>query len=138
MPSPVTVWMVRLRRDGDLRETRGQIRIDDDALVFTTAAGSETRLPFSETRKVRRIVGSPVLVIRSREGDDTAFYFAEPPPLRLSGRPSASEPPPTSILRAPSRGRRRREGIRYLTARSRGTTATIREWVVAIRERIGP
>jgi hypothetical protein len=140
MLEPVTVWMVRqLRRGADLREVEGTLRLDDDAVVFTDrTADAETRLPFAATSKVKRIMGSPVLVLTWRDRDDegtqTAFYFAKPPPMR-SGPDRRDPQPPVSLTRQPSRRRQRREGIGYLTARSRTSKATIKAWAEEIRAR---
>jgi hypothetical protein len=141
MPEPVTVWMVNLRRGGDLREVEGTLRMDRDALVFTAGTNqAETRLPFAVTRKVKRIVGSPVLVLTwtdpTGESAQTAFYFARPPPIRAGAdRRTAQPPPPTTLLRQPSRRRQRRENIGYLTSRSRSSRSTIKAWTSEIRAR---
>lgn len=141
MPEPVTVWMVKLRRGGDLREVEGTLRMDHDALVFSARTNqAETRLPFAATSKVKRIVGSPVLLLtwtdQAGEGAQTAFYFAEPPPMR-SGVDRRSPQPPPTMLHQPSRRRQRRESIGYLTSRSRSSRPTIKAWAAEIRARAG-
>ena len=141
MPEPATVWMVKLQRVGDLRELKGTLRMDEEALVFTDRSTEvETRLPFAATRKVKRIVGSPVLILTWQNDagatTQTAFYFAEPPPIRSAHGVGSPQPPPATVLQQPSRRRQRREGIRYLTARSRSTSATIKGWAEEIRARV--
>jgi hypothetical protein len=141
MPEPVTVWMVRLRRDARLREVRGTLRMDETALVFidhTTRA--ETHLPFSETRKVKRVLGSPVLILSWWEGEgipaETAFYFVQPPPMLTEHAQGQTRTQPTTMLRQPSRRRQRRESIGYLTSRSRVSRGTIKTWADEIRARV--
>jgi hypothetical protein len=149
MPEPVTVWMVKLERGGDLREIKGTLRMDEDAVVFVDRKdGAETRVSFGATRKVKRVFGSPVMVLHWRDGDgarsETAFYFVQPPPVRsergdaMSDREALQQPRPTigSVLRPPSRRRQRRESIGYLAARSREAKTTIRVWAEEIRTRI--
>lgn len=137
VPEPVTVWMVKLRRGGDLREVKGTLRMGEDALVFVERRTElETRLLFSDTIKVRRVIGSPVLVVSGRDGagtdSDTAFYFVQPPPLPGTESYAA---PPTSVRHQTTRRRQRRQGLGYLTGRARGTRTTIKEWVEELRAR---
>jgi hypothetical protein len=137
MPEPVTVWMVKLRPGGDLREVEGTLQLADDALVFVARkTEAETRVPFSDTSKVRRVIGSPVLVVSRRDGagidSHIAFYFVQPPPLPGT---SARTNPPTSVPRHSSPRRQRRQVVGYLTARGRGTRTTIKQWVEEIRAR---
>ena len=136
VPEPVTVWMVKLRRGGDLREVKGTLLMGEDALVFVERKTEvETRLLFSDTSKVKRVIGSQVLVVRCDGADadaDIAFYFVQPPPL--PGVESHA-PPPTSVFHQPSRRRQRRQGVGYLTGRARVTRTTIKEWVEELRAR---
>jgi hypothetical protein len=140
MPEPATVWMVRLRRGARLREVKGTLRMDETALVFidrTTQA--ETRLPFRGTRKVKRVLGSPVLILSWLEGEgipaETAFFFVQPPPLRTEHAERSTQTQPATMLRQPSRRRQRRESIGYLTSRSRASRSTIKAWAKEIRAR---
>jgi hypothetical protein len=122
--------------------------MDDDAIVFVDRkTESETRVPFESTRKVKRVFGSPVMVLDWHDGSgsrsETAFYFVQPPPMHtdregaMSQRTALQQPPPTvgNLLRRPSRRRQRRESIGYLAARSRDAKATIRVWTGEIRAR---
>jgi len=148
MPEPVTVWMVKLERGGDLREVKGTLRMDEDAVVFVDRkTQGETRVPFEGTRKVKRVFGSPVLVLNWRDGagarSETAFYFVQPPPIptdtggAMPEREALRQPRPTigTVLRQPSRRRQRRQSIGYLAARSRGAKVEIRLWAEEIRAR---
>jgi len=149
MPQPVTVWMVRLEPGGSLGTVRGTLRMDEDGVVFMDpSAGAETRVPFGRVRRIRRVPGSPVLVLRWQAADggnsETAFYFAQPPPIATDRRtePSGHEAVPLlgflgSPRGQPSKRRRRRESIGYLAARSRDAKATIRVWAKEIRARTG-
>lgn len=116
--------MVRLRRDL-LREVPGTLSLDAGFLVFTPDDGSgERRIELRRIRRVRRLLGSPVMVVRhdGEEGPErTAFYFAQPPPLR---RPDA----PRWEAR-----RERRATVRYLTEANAAVKPEIREWVRTIR-----
>jgi hypothetical protein len=150
MVAPAKVWMVRLDRGGDLREVEGTQRMAEDAVVFVDPGNrSELRVPFAATQKVRRVLGSPVLVIVWRNGEtrsETAFYFVKPPPLRTDraataqARPTPADARPSigSILGRSSKRKERRESIRYLAARSGTTKTTIRAWAQEIRARTRP
>ncbi len=148
MPVPVTVWMVKLERGGDLRDVKGTLRMDEDAVVFVDRKShGETRVPFGATRKVKRVFGSPVLILGWRDGggarSETAFYFVQPPPIptesggAMPEREALRQPRPTigTVFRPPSRRRQRRESIGYLAARSREAKVTIRVWAEEIRAR---
>lgn len=142
MPEPVTVWKVVLRR-GDVREREGTLRLDDDALVFEEpATASSTRMTFTTIRSVKRLRGSPVLMVAHVESDEvvrTAFYFAQPPPLELSTETSggASERlvGPIAASRRSSKRRHQRDNVRYLTARAGRMKGPIDAWVAEIRSR---
>lgn len=144
MPEPVTVWKVVLRR-GDVREREGTLSLDDDALVFEEpATASRTRMAFSAIRSVKRLRGSPVLMIAHVESDEvvrTAFYFAQPPPLELStrapGGASERQIGPIAASRRSSRRRHQRDNVRYLTARAGRMKGPIDAWVMEIRARAG-
>jgi hypothetical protein len=116
--------MVRLRRDL-LREVPGTLSLEARHLVFTPDDGSgERRIELRAIRRVRRLLGSPVMVLR-HEGEDglerTAFYFAQPPPLRRPDEPRWNA------------RRERRATVRYLSEANAAKKPEIREWVRAIR-----
>lgn len=144
MPEPVTVWKVVLRR-GDVREREGTLRLDDDALVFEEpATASQQRMTYPTIRSVKRLRGSPVLMIAHDEGGEVvriAFYFAQPPPLELPAGATAgpSERPvgPLAASRRSSKRRHQRDNVRYLTARAGRMKGPIDAWVVEIRSRTG-
>lgn len=122
MPETITVWAVRLER-GPLRETKGTLTLEADALVFRSADGStDQRIPFADLRKTRRVVGSPVLIVAESANGEvvrTAFYFIQPPPLEPAGRTS--------------RRKNRRQGATYLGSYNRTKKREIQEWERALR-----
>lgn len=103
MPEPTIVWEVDLLR-GRLDERRGILELEEDALVFRPdGAPVARRLAFVDVRRVRRTLGSPVIVVTHGEARlETAYYFVEPPPLRP---PTETDLRPT--LRSPKRRLRR-------------------------------
>ncbi len=116
--------MVRLRRDL-LGEVPGTLSLYAHHLVFTPDdASGERRIELRAIRRVRRVLGSPVMVLRHEgvEGlERTAFYFAPPPPLHRPDEP-----------RWHAR-RERRLTLRYLSEANAAKKPEIREWVRAIR-----
>ncbi len=120
---PVTVWAVELGR-GLMRETKGSLSLEEDALVFTAADGfSHVRIALSEVRKARRVLGSPVLVVRHVVDEGTArtaFYFAQPPPLEPTGHTS--------------RRKFRRQTVQYLGLSNAERRNEIKRWEHAVRE----
>ncbi len=148
----VTVWMVPLRRHGELRELKGSLTITSDSLVFTERkAGDEFLIPLGSIRKTRRVRGSPILMVHHGDGAErweTAFYFAQPPPLRPP-EPSSLEPPrllglglgsksgaPTSPRRA--KKRHMKSNVAYLQNASFDKKDLIQAWVNKIREATRP
>lgn len=148
---PVTsvVWMVPLGRER-VPEVRGTLQLTDDALVFTEHGGGvERRFRYDAVSRARRVRGSPVLMVTSESNGrrrQTAFYFAQPPPLAppdpgeeslpgsaISGRPAG----PFGALRRSSKRRHQRTNITYLASASSGKKQEIRDWVAEINERIG-
>jgi hypothetical protein len=139
MPDPTTVWMVHLGR-GAPTEIRGTIRTDDDALVFEhEEKPAALRFPFSRIARVRRILGSPVVIVEWREDDDrrrTAFYFAKPPPLQPSERAGADGALPSlAERRARSKRRHRRASLGYLAASGGRTKRVVKAWTAELRIR---
>lgn len=101
------------------------MRLEGSHLVLAEG-DEEDRVPLSAVRRVKRVLGSPVLVLQL-EGEglprQLIVYFAEPPPL-----PSEQ---------ASSRRKARRNNITYLGMRNARWRGEIRGWVRAIREGAG-
>ncbi len=137
MVEPTTVWLVHLDpRSAD--EVEGTLTEDETGLVFTEEpSGSVTRFAFSDVKKVKRVMASPVFVVRhGPEGRETAFYLTRPPPL---GTLADSDPPttvqPTASMRSLGSGkwRQRRANTRYLAATSSNVRKRRDAWVDRIR-----
>lgn len=141
------VWAVRLGV-GAQEDVEGYLSLDTDrgAVVFEAIEPDvgeaervvgELAIPLTEVSRVRRVLGSPVLVVRHGEGAgrrETAFYFAKPP--RLSTTLGCEEPPeldeptfPLPRFGARRGGRReRRRAATYLGIKNRGLKEDIRAW----------
>jgi hypothetical protein len=102
----VTVWAVRLgtRDEGE----RGSLAVSGGSIAFhpdREEGGSALRIPLGQVRKVKRTLGSPVIVVEHADPAGvvrrirTAFYFVKPPPL--PPRRGEPEPPSTDIPDAP-------------------------------------
>jgi len=142
MPRPVTVWAVELTRDTAQDDVKGTLELESDALAFSPTDGgrSDVRIPFTAISKVRRLRGSPVLMVVHEEATGprrTAFYFAQPPPLGvLLGRQEPMERPRgLEAFRSPKR-RARRDNVGYLGITNREKKDLLTEWVRAVREAI--
>jgi len=144
MPDSVTVWMVHLASPSGT-DVEGTLRLDEDALVFEHGAKpAELRFPFTTIAKVRRVIGSPVIVVEwidDAQPKRTAFYFVQPPPLhpptpedlaRSSERPLG----PIAQKRALSKRRHTRSNMGYLTIRARHTKPLVEAWTSELRIRI--
>jgi len=141
--------MVPLRRK-EVHEYKGTIALGREGLVFTERkSGDEYVIPLSSIRRAKRLRGSPVLMLRHGVAEllETAFYFAQPPPLRNRDEPRARdddatriESPFATMLRSTRGGRshrparERRTNAQYLTSASQGLREQIDEWVHAIDE----
>jgi len=142
VPKPVTVWAVELEKDARLEDVRGTLRLAEGALVFTPRdeGRAEARIPVEEVMKVRRVRGSPVMmVVRSSPGGErrTAFYFVQPPPIGVIIGEAIERPRGRSIsdLRNPRR-KARRQNVSYLGVMNREKKQALREWVSAVRAAI--
>ena len=115
----VTVWAVRL---GTLDEgAKGRLELRPAELVFTAEkAGPTLRIPLAEIRRVRRTLGSPVMVVHHGK-DAVAFYFAQPPRLRFAGESSR-------------RPRDRMSSIAYLAGRNPTRRDQVKGWVGRVRD----
>ncbi|HSL12286.1 MAG TPA: hypothetical protein VLA82_13325 [Actinomycetota bacterium] len=144
MPEPVTVWMVQLA-SGNTADVEGLLRLDDDALVFEpTTTPAELRFRLATIERVRRVIGSPVLVIEWTEDavrKRTAFYFSPPPPLepptpeelaRRSDRPRG----PLAERRALSKRRHMRSNLGTLAIGAKRTKPVVQAWATELRIRI--
>jgi hypothetical protein len=116
------VWAVRL--SGLQREVKGSIQLEDGSLVFHAADGSPgDRIPATDLRRVRRVRGSPVLVIHyvTASGDATAaFYFTRPPPVEA----------PEGVRKRKAR----RQAIHYLEMSNMNKKEEIKNWHQALKE----
>jgi hypothetical protein len=137
MVEPTTVWLVHLdARAAD--DIEGTLTEDETGLVFTEeASGSVTRFAFSEMTKVKRVMASPVFMVRhGTDRRETAFYLTRPPPLGVLGgqdRPGAALPSASVRNRGTGKWRQRRENSRYLAATSSNVRDLRDAWVERIR-----
>ncbi len=142
MPKPVTVWAVDLEKDARLEDVKGTLRLEEEALIFTPRdeGRPEARLSLGEIVKVRRLRGSPVLmVVRSTPAGErrTAFYFVQPPPIAVITGEAVERPKTRSLsdLRNPRR-KARRQNVSYLGVMNREKKQALSEWVRAVRSAI--
>jgi hypothetical protein len=149
-PQPVTVWMVHLRRAEVHKDIKGTLAVEEDVLAFAASTAREpTRFPFASITAVKRLRGSPVLMIEWRHEDvrrRTAFYFTQPPPLppRAGGGDHAEwdaapdRPNPLSAFRRNSKRRKMRVNTRYLQDVGISKKELIKSWADEVASRIGP
>ncbi len=128
------VWAVELIHEAPLEEVEGSLALETDALVFSPKGGSRTtrRIDLASIRKVKRLRGSPVLmVVRDQRGMParTAFYFVQPPPL---DRPRSERQGFGGFPRNPQR-KARRQNAGYFGVWNQEKKALIREWERAVR-----
>jgi hypothetical protein len=81
-----TVWMVSARTG--LNGRKGQLVLEEQSLVFQPESDrfGETAIDLADIKRIRRAKASPVLEIHLELPDTPriiAFYFVEPPPMRL-------------------------------------------------------
>jgi len=80
---PVTAWGIRL--GSAETEAKGTLALTDDHLSFQHAKGVRNiEIPLPAITKVKRSLGSPVLVVDYLEDGRpvrAAFFFAPPPPI---------------------------------------------------------
>lgn len=141
MPEPVTlwpatVWKVELVRGREPVDVRGTLSLTEDALVFDADDGATVTISFAETARVRRVLGSPILVISRLDpaAGEIAFYFAEPPPLHPPD--PATLPLREATKRRPSQRRQQRHNSAYLTGHGTALKPTIKAWVTEVRSRV--
>lgn len=128
--------MVQLDRSSD--DVEGTLTLEEQALRFDSPSLGIRTISLTTVERVKRIWGSPVMLVRSVEDGDkhvTAFYFSKPPPLHPE-QASADEPPPTLIFnrnRAPSKRKQRRRNAGYLANASNFLGDDLEMWVKATR-----
>jgi hypothetical protein len=144
MVEPVEVWMVQLGAGSRPAEVRGTLNLGERDLEFVERkTGTAVRFDYGSIRRVKRIKGSPVLLVDWREdGEDrkTAFYFAQPPPLDPPpGSPAIDPRGPLGPFRrvTPSRRQVARTNLRYLRSSSVANKHVVRAWTEELRERVG-
>jgi hypothetical protein len=136
VPEPANVWAVDLLREPK-KDRQGTLSLEPGQLVFEPRAqgAAVTRIPVGSIRRIRRLRGSPVLlVVHERNGTtiEMAFYFVQPPPLEpVVGQ--GERPTPFSFGRA-SRRRARRQNVGYLGFSARDKRGQIAEWVREVGE----
>ncbi|MGZ4115266.1 MAG: hypothetical protein ACXVQU_03430 [Actinomycetota bacterium] len=139
MPEPTTVWAVDLIREPK-KDRQGTLTLDEGQLVFEprSSTSSALRIPLDAIRRVRRLRGSPVMVVVHRRSEitlETAFYFVQPPPLEpVTG---ASDRPTVLSFGRGSKRRARRQNVGYLGMGNRQKRVEIDEWVRAVDEARG-
>ena len=138
VPEATTVWMVQLDRSPD--DVEGTLTLAETAIRFTPATeGPPTEIRLTDVARVKRIWGSPVLMVHSvedRQRHVTAFYFSKPPPLHPPTE--QSEEPPTVIgpfnrNRPPSRRKQRRSNAGYLANALNAVGDDVRVWAKETR-----
>lgn len=134
------MWAVELGKDVQPDEVKGMLELGTDALLFTP--NDETRpglrIPLVHVAKVRRLRGSPVLMLErtaAAGSRKTAFYFAKPPPLNALLGTSPERPSGLAAFRSPKR-KARRDNVGYLGLMNREKKAALSEWVRAVKAAI--
>ena len=130
--------MVQLDRSPD--DVEGTLTLEEQAIRFDSPSLGIRSIALTTVERVKRIWGSPVLLVRSVEDGDkrvTAFYFSKPPPLHPE-QAAADEPPPTLIgpfnrNRAPSRRKQRRRNAGYLANAVNIVGDDLEVWVKEMR-----
>jgi hypothetical protein len=137
----VTVWMVELNAGTPPTDTRGELSIEEDALVFEAhGTASRTAIPFVDAQQAKRLRMSPVLLLRWRESSrdrQTAFYFVQPPPLDPPEEQVSVTPPgPFDLFRRPSRRRQHRQNASFLSVNAGQLRPMILAWAEEVQRRI--
>lgn len=140
MPRAVTVWEVELGKPESSGEVKGTLELSHRHLVFTPRdeARPTRRIPLDEIAKVKRLRGSPVLMVLrgTAEGHERiAFYFAQPPPIEAIRGEAVERRTGIAAFRNPKR-QARRDNISYLGLMNRENKAALKEWARAVRDAI--
>src|SRR4030095_10045481 len=96
------------------------------------------RIALHDIAKVRRLRGSPVLMVErttSAGSRKTAFYFAQPPPLAVLMGACDGQPGGSERFRSPKR-KARRDTVGYLGLMNREKKAALSEWVRAVKDAV--
>ncbi|MGE5461493.1 MAG: hypothetical protein ACM3WR_12855 [Solirubrobacterales bacterium] len=137
MLESVRVWAVELGPGPDAKEREGRLSMLDDALRFEPAKEGQAplTLPFGRLTKVRRLRGSPVLMVVCRLEDRevrTAFYFVQPPPLTAFTEERTDTRVSLPTLRNPKR-KARRDNVGYLGIMNREKKEALIAWEREVR-----
>ena len=154
MPRPTKVWMVPLGR-APVIEIVGMLQAQDEGLRFDPRdeRAPATLLRFPDIVKVRRLRGSPVLMITHLGGagtakTQTAFYFTQPPALTNIVKSRTPQPESREDLRSirpapfgfgqrrPSKRKSVRTNATYLAQEGADRKRELQEWVVEIRGKL--
>lgn len=133
----MTAWAVELGRGVQPDEIKGTLELGEDVLLFSPndQARPAARIALHDIAKVRRLRGSPVLMVERRTPSGprkTAFYFAQPPPLAVLLGAHVEKPGGLAAFRNPKR-KARRDNVGYLGLMNREKKATLSEWVRAVK-----
>jgi hypothetical protein len=96
------------------------------------------RISLHDIAKVRRLRGSPVLMVErttSAGARKTAFYFAQPPAARRSHRGSGGAAGRVRPVPNPKR-KARRDNVGYLGLMNREKKSALTEWVRAVKDAV--
>jgi len=132
------VWAVELAKEVEPDEIKGTLELSDAALLFIPLDEGRPglRIPLTDILKVRRLRGSPVLMVERMMQTGprrTAFYFAQPPPLNALLGTAPERPSGLAAFRSPKR-KARRDNVNYLGLTNREKKETLSEWVRAVRD----
>ena len=134
------VWAVELGKDVEPDEIKGTLELSDQALLFSPdeEARPAMRIALHDIAKVRRLRGSPVLMVErttSAGARKTAFYFAQPPPLAVLMGAPVERPVGFDRFRSPKR-KARRDNVGYLGLMNREKKSALTEWVRAVKDAV--
>ena len=137
MLQDVRVWAVELGQGARPTEREGRLSLEGDALRFepSTEGAATLALPFADVTKVRRLRGSPVLMVVCHLGGRevrTAFYFVQPPPLTAFTEGGTDTRMSLPMLRNPKR-KARRDNVGYLGLMNREKKDALESWERAVR-----
>ncbi len=68
MPDITTVWVVHLEQGNPL-DTKGTLALHEAEVAFSGEDGREMRIPLRRVRQIKRVLGSPIMII-AHDGDD--------------------------------------------------------------------
>jgi hypothetical protein len=123
-------------------DIEGTLALDDEALRFTSWDEQRRTIALANVTKVKRILGSPVLLVHTTEDGrvrHTAFYFRKPPPLKPPEATIDDAPTligPFNRSKPPSKRRQRRANASYLASASTSASEEVRDWLLATRRAV--